>query len=647
MKVRELKAIINERISLIKQSNRSFKDIFNCVHYQENNTFSEELDGFKIVKTTYKEAKMSSILMGHYFDTNISLPKGSYVGLMMENKKEWIFSFWGLLMAGFKPVLLNTRLGLTLNKDVVKLLDLKMIVSDQEIGLTNDEININKIKLEETDRTIDDFIWENEIALTTSATTLNIKICVYKGENIAAQILNTDRIISENTLILKHYNKELKQLAFLPFYHVFGLIATYFWFAFFSRTFVFLKDYSIDTILNTIKRHKVTHVFAVPLLWHGIHKEIIKQVNQKGKKTKKKFDRAIKFSIFIQRIFPRWGLKLARKMFKEVNNKLFGDSVYFSITGGSYISPETLRVINAIGYPLFNGYGMSEIGIVSVELRKCIRHRLKGSIGKPFESVEYKLEDDVLFVRGRSLASKTITNEGVTILEEGKWFNTKDIAYKDKKHYYLKGREDDIVISPSGEKYNPDMIEKEIYFQTINRFTITGVSEDDNYYLSLIVEVEKDLHQLGVKKVIEEIESNLKSLQKNKYNIEKVFITYDPIAAPTAIKVSRTILHQLIKEGKVNLIPYNKLKKAEVKDVSELNKAVIDEVIKVIAEVTNKEKDNIKFNSHFFFDIGGTSLEYLTLLVKLKEKHQIEFDFLHNGGLDTAERLADYIIKHI
>lgn len=57
MKVRELKAIINERISLIKQSNRSFKDIFNCVHYQENNTFSEELDGFKIVKLHIKKLR--------------------------------------------------------------------------------------------------------------------------------------------------------------------------------------------------------------------------------------------------------------------------------------------------------------------------------------------------------------------------------------------------------------------------------------------------------------------------------------------------------------------------------------------------------------------------------------------------------------
>ena len=106
---------------------------------------------------------------------------------------------------------------------------------------------------------------------------------------------------------------------------------------------------------------------------------------------------------------------------------------------------------------------------------------------------------------------------------------------------------------------------------------------------------------------------NLKSLQKNKYNIEKVFIIYDPIAAPTAIKVSRTILHKLIKEGKVNLIPYNKLKINEIKDVSKLNEIVINEVINVIAEVTNKEKADIKSNSHFF-DLGGSSLEYLTLL---------------------------------
>ena len=72
--------------------------------------------------------------------------------------------------------------------------------------------------------------------------------------------------------------KQLKQLAFLPFYHVFGLFAVYFWFTFFGRTLVFLRDYSADTILKTCRRHQVTHIFAVPMLWHTIEKQVRAEV---------------------------------------------------------------------------------------------------------------------------------------------------------------------------------------------------------------------------------------------------------------------------------------------------------------------------------------------------------------------------------
>jgi acyl-CoA synthetase (AMP-forming)/AMP-acid ligase II len=74
------------------------------------------------------------------------------------------------------------------------------------------------------------------------------------------------------------YNGSIKQLAFLPFYHIFGLFAVYYWFAFFGRTFVFLKDYSPDTIARTCRRHEVTHIFAVPLLWHTVEEKIQKGV---------------------------------------------------------------------------------------------------------------------------------------------------------------------------------------------------------------------------------------------------------------------------------------------------------------------------------------------------------------------------------
>lgn len=645
--MRKLKKILNERIDLLKRSNQTFEDIFKCINHQEENTFSEELVGYKINKTTYKEAKEASILMAHYFHDQITLDKGSYVGLMMENRKEWVFSFWGLLMAGYKPVLFNTRLGVVLNTEVVNLLEVKTIVTDTNVGISSHELNIEGVNLEKYHDKPFDFMWENEIAITSSATSLNIKVCFYRGENISRQILNTHGIIAQNTIIMKHYNNELKQLAFLPFYHVFGLIATYFWFTFFSRTFIFLKDYSTDTILNTIKRHKVTHIFAVPLLWHGVYKEIMKQVNHMGEKTKKKFNRAIKFSLFVQNIFPKLGLRLAKRMFKDVHKKLFGDSVFFLITGGSYINPEALRVINGIGYPLFNGYGMSEIGITSVDLSKRVKRRINGSIGQPFDSVEYRVEDDILYVRGTSLANFTVSNQGREEIKPDEWFNTQDIAHKENNQYYLNGRKDDVVISINGEKNNPDIIEKELFFENVNRFSVIGLKENNNYYLSLIVELSEGVHNIVLKKIIDEIEANLTKLKKQKYHIERVYVTYDPIAPASAVKVGRTILKKLIDHGKVELIPLHEIKSRESLSTESIENNIILEIVELISEILQKDQQEISLDSHFILDLGGTSLEYLTLLMKLNEIYHIDFDYINIGNLDTPRKFSDFVLQNI
>lgn len=643
--MRKLLKIVNKRIELLQNSKQSFKDIFQCIHYQEENTFCEYLNDYKIHKITYKEAKELSIQMGNYFSKHITLEKGSYVGLMMENRKEWIFSFWGLLMAGYKPVLFNVKLGPSLNKDVIELLKVKTIISDKDVNLVENVINIEKIHLESTNKSMDVFSWENEIALTSSATTLNVKVCIYKGQNIAQQILDTKGIIRKNKLIMTHYNGELKHLAFLPFYHVFGLIAMYFWFAFFSRTFVFLKDYSTDTILNTIKRHKVTHLFAVPLLWHGVNKEINKELEKRGEKTKKRFERAVSFSLFIQSIFPRFGIRLAKRMFKEIQAKLFGDSLTFLITGGSYISPEAIRIINAIGYPLFNGYGMSEIGITSVELRLRANKRIRASIGSPFESVSYKIEDKILFVKGASLAYKTISKEGTKEITPSTWFNTKDISTKNRKHYFLLGREDDIVVSSNGEKNNPDMIEKALAFKSINRFSVIGIKENTTQYLALIVELDDNFHELMKSEVIAEIEKNLERLQQNNYYIEKVYITFDRIALPQAIKVSRTILKHSIEAGNVELITLHDFKTNDL-TTEELNQLITTEIIEIIVEILNKDKKEIRLNSHLIFDLGASSLDYITLLMRLKIKYNVDFNLNEDGNLDTVRKLSNYILRN-
>ncbi len=639
--------IIKERLDLLNKSNKDFKSIFEIIHKDKENIFCEKTDGFKIHKTTYKECYINSYKMGEYLK-NILDDSCEYVGLMMNNSLEFITSLYGILMNNKKPVLLNIRLGNVLNNEIIIRLNIKDIVCDDNYDVIGNKINVSDFdysKITSYDET--KFIWANELAICTSATSLNVKICIYDGYAISSQITNSEYICKTNKIIKTHYNGYLKQLAFLPFYHIFGLMASYFWFSFFGRCFVFLKDLSSDTLLRTIKKHEVTHIFAVPMLWHTVHKTIIKEIDKQDEKTRNKFYRGLKLSTKLQSICPKLGLKIVKKLFSEVRTKVFGDSVAFMISGGSYLSYDASYVLNGIGYPLFNGYGMSEIGITSVELSYNINERNKRSIGIPFNTVEYKINDNnQLLVKSKGVCKKIITKDSIVEINNDEYFNTFDIVNCDKKHkYYILGRCDDVVLTPSGEKVNPDVIEQMIFLPSAERFCLMGLNVDNINYLTLIVELNKTLSELRLNNIFDEVNKMLEVLDKENFKIDKILYTFDPIQSATAVKVSRKILKKWIDEGNIKLLSFNELKVEKLDNIDELTKKVVDEVKLVFNEVLDSNID-IDINAHFILDLGATSLDYLTLLVKLEEKYDIKFN-TNNEPCYSVLQFANYIISNI
>ena len=52
------------------------------------------------------------------------------------------------------------------------------------------------------------------------------------------------------------------------------------------------------------------------------------------------------------------------------------------ICGGAALDPKYEAGMHDFGIEVYNGYGMSEIGITSVELRKSAAARNEGSIGR-------------------------------------------------------------------------------------------------------------------------------------------------------------------------------------------------------------------------------------------------------------------------
>ena len=642
--VENIPRLIKTKMNALYNSKPTFESLYNIIHHQDNCIFCEEYSGYKVKATSYDEYAILCVQMAKRLSVLLKdVPGNSFVGLMMENNREWFSVFWGLLMAGYKPMLLNVRLPSILNKQIIEKLDIQYVVVNSKQPLDVNFIYLDDLmKMEESNEEFE-CKWADEIALSTSATSLSVKICVYKGSDVYSEVLNAKGVLKRNKMVKRHYEGRLKLLAFLPFYHIFGLFATYFWFSVFGRTFVFLHDYSSDTILRTVRRLKVTHVFAVPVLWNGIYQGIIKEVNNEDEKTKRKFYKGIKLSIKLQKVFPNLGAKFAKRAFKRVREKVFGDSIKFMISGGSYIKDDTLRLINGLGYPLVNGYGMTEIGITSFETRANIKYRIKGSIGQPLDNVAYLIEDDVLKVKSASMCSRIITLNKEAEISHDDYFVTNDIAYVDKSgYYYLKGRLDDVVVLNGGEKINPDLVEKEIFLPDVPHFSVLGLVKDANTYLTLIVEVDDSTNRLRLEKIKSDVDYNLTKLASLNYNIEKVYFTTDPLAPPTAIKVGRSFVLRGLEQGLIKLIDYQDL--GSIQNSTPVDEEITKKVIQVMKEVLPNVVE-IGLNDHFILQLGGSSLDYITLLVKLKEAFDIDFSFVNEQYCYTPKQFSDYIIR--
>lgn len=588
---------VNYHLNKLKTLSNTFEDIFKvtfdnderiCFEYDVNG--NTKYDSYRLIK--------SKIISAAYSISKKIKSKNNYIALNLDSSANWIIAFWAILYSGNKPFLVNKRKPASTIINACKMLNIKY-----SIDLDKNDYNLESILFDELNLSSpSDYksSFENEIALSTSGTSLEEKICIYTGENIVNQIKNSKSILVKCKDIQKTYHKKGKFLVFLPFYHIFGLVTLVFWFSFFGYPLVFLPDYSPNTILHTIKKHEVTHIMGVPLLYHQIEKGLNKELDKQDPSLKKKFYKAIKISNSLQSSFPLLGKFFYSKVLKSVRNKIFGPSVMFTISGGSQLKDSSLKLFNGLGYHLHVGYGSSEIGITSLETSQKPRIRNINSIGKPIKSVEYKIENDLLLVKGKSTCSKIIVNGKEEILND--WFNTLDVVKKEKKRYFILGRKSDVIILSNGENINPDQIELLFNMPAIvNNYTI--FQNDDG--INMLIEVS---HATSQKQILDLKEYISKTLS-GKLSL-KVLFTYDDLLG-NGIKVSRKLIAKKLKENKISV--FDNIKKNNNLDNIENDILLLTKEIIGISD--------IDINTNLLTDIQINSLDYYLFIETINEKY--------------------------
>ena len=651
VKNQEAVSLFLAEASQLLNTSRQFSDIYRqIIVNNKKNIYAEYFNLNNKIKH-YKYAKMDQNVkrFASYLNSKIKGETNSRIILKMANSPAWGEVFWATLMSGFVPVLIDAKTPRDNVENLAKQAKAIALISDD-----NHEYSLNKIRLDNILQSSNDGHvsnkWANEVIFSSSGTTGDAKLMVFNGENFVHQICCSLDMGKESLDIMypKKYGK-LKILAMIPFHHIFGFVAVFLWYTFYGKTLVFPKSNTPSDILLICQKVGITHVYSVPLFWDSLALSVTRKFALQSEDKQKLLEKMIAYNLK-ELEFKDAGLAANPIVADKVKKMLLGNKVKYCISGGGYLSAETLRTINGLGYPLYNGYGMTEIGVTSVELSQDVKHRLLGQIGHPLHDVEYKInENGELLVKSPTIHIIEIIGgvEKDTLLDNG-YFHTGDIVSEGEEGYLIKGRMKDVIINANGENIFPD--ELEMYFRglpLITNLSVLGtVSKDKALHedITLVLELDDKATEEGIK----ELEASIKAIKlPHDAKIDNIYLAKNKLPIANNMKVKRFVIKKEIENGSSQFVLIN-AKKVSPK-TRKLSEDAVKNILPVVRQLFSKvlvlPTFKIDDEDHWINDLGGDSMNYVELVQEIDHEFGIEIEEEKYGVLTCVNDFVEEIAR--
>ena len=624
--------------NLLLSTSRTMEDIFNLSTKRN----------VRRMAVTYIDAKGKlkkyrySLFRKHTYETAsilanfmIQQPKNVPIVLKAANGPHWGEIFWAILMCGYKPLLIDAKTSKEGTDNLIKQAKAAAIICDDNYSYDIPKFSLHDI-LEEKSTFAFSPLWENEVIFCSSGTTGDVKMMVFNGENLCNQICAAlDFQETSKDLLYPKSMGPLRVLAMIPFHHIFGFVATFLWYFYYGANFVFVRSNAPSEIQTMCQRCGVTHVFSVPLFWDSLAQGLERK---KALETPQKQDYINKLIGYNTGRITREEAGPVGVVQKKIQKALLGDKIRFCISGGGYLNGKTQTIINGIGYPLYNGYGMTEIGITSVELSPVVETRLKGSIGIPFHGVSYKIvpngkdpKTGELWIKSGITHIREIiggVEKDVELDKEG-YFASGDIAEVDATNrYYLKGRIKDIIINADGENIFPD--ELEIFFKKIphvQNLCVLGINVKGTTNQKIVCAFEID--NSATDEQIEEIKTEAKKIGLNDLpkgtKITDFYFARKKLPIANNMKVKRFVVKKAIETKSEDYIPFDF--KKEKKTFSGFDTKTIETILEPMRSIFSKililPKFKIEDDAHWINDLGGDSMSYVELITTIQDQFDV------------------------
>jgi len=252
---------------------------------------------------------------------------------------------------------------------------------------------------------------------------------------------------------------------------------------------------SLAKLPNELRNIRPTFFLAPPRVWERMYATICNEAGKRSAVAKKLFYGALGLGMEAHRLklagkpLPGWmqtALKLADRMvFSKVKARL-GGRLRIAACGAAPLGKDLGEFFAAIGMPLVEGFGLTELGVLALN---PLDRPKPGSIGTLLPGVEARIaEDGELFVWTPCLFMGYYKDEAATrsVLTPDGWFATGDIAEVDQEgYYYITGRKKELIVSSNGKKIYPARIENLFKMEPIvNQVLLIG---DKQPYLTALL----------------------------------------------------------------------------------------------------------------------------------------------------------------
>ncbi|MBQ8589614.1 MAG: AMP-binding protein [Firmicutes bacterium] len=287
------------------------------------------------------------------------------------------------------------------------------------------------------------------ILLFTSGTTGLAKGVMLCHRNIVSNVYNMSKFVNVSA-------PDEVALSVLPMHHTYEQTCLQMTCLYQGCTVAYCEG--LKYITKNMAEAKATVTIAVPLIYESMHKKVWKKAEQGGKadKMRKGISLSKKLSIL-----PK---STTKKLFKDVHAAL-GGTMRTLIAGGAAIDPAVVEDFNAMGFNIFQGYGMTECSpIIAVNMD---RYSKPASVGLPTPGTQVRLTDvdengvGEIICKSDSVMLGYYENEEETakVLKDG-WLHTGDYGRFDEDGFlYICGRKKNVIVTKNGKNIFPEEVE--------------------------------------------------------------------------------------------------------------------------------------------------------------------------------------------